>query len=100
MFAVIRVFTNMHSIEVAARRAKGGVGPILQKAPGFSGYYVVDGGNGIGASVSLFETQEAATAASAEALSWLRQNIADLYEGEPEVIAGEVLAVVKPARVG
>lgn len=96
MYAVIRIFTSMRSVEEAAQRAKGGVGPLLLSAPGFAGYYVLDGGNGVGASVTLFQTEEAARAASQKALTWLRQNIADLYEGEPEVLSGPVLACVLP----
>jgi hypothetical protein len=96
MYVVVRILVNMQSVEEAAARAKSGLGPLLRKTPGFQGYYVLRGGSGVGASLRLFETEQAALSANAEALSWIRQNIADLYEGEPEVIAGEVLVAVKP----
>jgi hypothetical protein len=95
MYVVIRKFNNMRAVDEAARRAEAGIGPLLRQAPGFRAYYVCDGGHGIGFSVSLFESRAAAaTEASAKALLWIKENLADLYEGQPEVTSGEVLASV------
>jgi hypothetical protein len=44
----------MRSLDEAGRRAAEGVGSILKQTPGFMAYYVFEGGNGVGASVSLF----------------------------------------------
>lgn len=91
MYAVIRKFSNMRNVEEAGRRAEAGLAPILRKSPGFQGYYVVNAGNNGGASVSLFESQEAAEQAQQKAMAWIRENLADLAGGEPEIIAGQVL---------
>lgn len=96
MYVVIRKFAHMHSVHEAARRAESGIGQILRQSPGFQGYYVFDGGNGVGGSVTLFDSRENALAANEKALSWIRASLADLVQGEPEITAGEVLAVVKP----
>jgi hypothetical protein len=96
MYVVIRKFAHMHSVSEAARRAESGIGQILRQSPGFQGYYVFDGGNGVGGSVTLFDNQEAALAANEKALLWIRASLADLVQGEPEITAGEILAVVKP----
>ena len=44
----------------------------------------------------LFETREAAEAANEKALAWIRGSLGDLIDGDPEVIAGEVLAAITP----
>jgi hypothetical protein len=94
MYAVIRRFEQMRSVEEAGRRAMAGLGPMLREAPGFRGYYVIDSGNDSGMSISLFDTREAAETAHQQALGWIRQNLADLTQGEPQVFAGEVVGSV------
>jgi hypothetical protein len=99
MYAVLRKFNNMRNIDEAGRRAVDGLGPMLRQMPGFKGYYVFTGGGSVGASFTLFESQEAAQAAHQKALGWIRANLADLYEGEPEIVAGEVLGQVTAESV-
>jgi hypothetical protein len=96
MYVVIRKFNHMHSVSEAARRAESGIGQLLQRSPGFQGYYVFDSGNGMGGSVTLFDSRETALAANEKALAWIRASLADLVQGEPEITSGEILAVVKP----
>jgi hypothetical protein len=94
MYVVIRKFSAMRSVPEAARLAESGIGQILKQSPGFVAYYVFDGGNGVGGSVTLFEDREKANAANEKALAWIRGSLFDLIEGDPEIIAGEVLAEV------
>jgi hypothetical protein len=94
MYAVIRKFNQMRSVDEAGRRAAEGLGPMLKKSKGFIAYYVVRFGDQAGGSITLFDTQEAARDAHSKALAWIKTNLADLSEGEPEVMAGEVLASV------
>jgi hypothetical protein len=98
MYVVIRKFRNMRSVHEAARRAKAGLAPILKQTPGFKAYYIFDGGNGVGGSVTLFESRESAMVASQSSLLWIKENLADLYEGDPELIAGEVVASARLSR--
>jgi transposase len=58
----------MRSVPEAARRAETGIGQMLKQCPGFRGYYILDAGGGVGASVTVFDTQGAALAANAKAL--------------------------------
>jgi hypothetical protein len=97
MYAVIRKL-RMRSVDEAARRAVDGLGPILKQNSGFIGYHVVQFGADTGGSISLFETREAAQAAHARAMTWIRENLADLTGGEPEVAEGEVLGSVMSDR--
>ena len=94
MYVVIRKFSAMRSVPEAARRAESGIGQILKQSPGFVAYYVFDGGNGVGGSVTLFEDRGKANAANEKALAWIRGSLFDLIEGDPEINAGEVLAEV------
>ena len=96
MYLVIRRFNHISSVAEAARRAESGIGQLLKQCPGFHGYYVFDAGDGIGGSVSLFDSKEAAQAANEKALAWIRGSLVDMIDGEPEVTMGEVLAVVTP----
>ena len=96
MYVIIRRFTQMRSVSEAARRAESGIGQMLRQAPGFRGYYVFDAGNGVGGSVTLFESREEALAANDKALAWIRASLSDLLDGEPEITAGGVLAIVVP----
>jgi hypothetical protein len=93
MYAVIRKI-RMRSVDEAGRRAIDGLGPVLKQSSGFIGYHIVKFGSDTGGSISLFESREAAQAAHAKAMSWIRENLADLTDGEPEVVEGEVLGSV------
>ena len=96
MYAVIRKFTRMRSVPQAARRAETGIGQMLKQCAGFRGYYILDAGGGVGASITLFDTQEAALAANDKALAWIQASLADLIDGEPEITSGEVLVAITP----
>jgi hypothetical protein len=94
MYLVIRKFTHMRSVAEAARRAESGLGRLLKQSAGFQGYYVFDAGDGVGGSVTMFDSKEAAVAANEKALAWIRGSLVDVINGEPEITMGEVLAVV------
>jgi heme-degrading monooxygenase HmoA len=100
MYAVIRKFNRMRSPEEAERRAEAGFVPILRQSPGFRGYYVVRGGSEMIVSITLFKTQDAVQEAHRRAMDWIRDNLSDLVEGEPEVVSGEVvISAVAPAEM-
>ena len=94
MYVVIRKFNRMRSVAEAARRAESGIGQLLRQSPGFRGYYVFDAGDGVGGSVTLFESKEAALVANERALAWIRGSLMDVIAGEPEITMGEVLVAI------
>jgi len=94
MYVVIRKFNRMSSVAEAARRAETGLGQMLKQMPGFHSYSVFDAGEGVGGSITLFESREAAIAANEKALAWIRASLTDVIGGEPEITMGEVLATV------
>ena len=95
MYIFIRKFTQVRSVADAARRAKSGIGQILKGAPGFKSYYVLDGGEGVGVAVMIFEDRESANAANDKILEFVQASLHDLDLGDPEITAGEVLVKIE-----
>ena len=91
----IRKYTNVHSVADAARRAKSGIGQILRESHGFRSYYVLDGGDGVGIAVMIFDDRESANAANDKVLDFVQASLHDLNLGDPEIIAGEVLVKIE-----
>ena len=54
MYVVIRKFAGLRSVGAAARRAESGLGMLMKQCAGFHAYYIFDGGDGVGGSVTLF----------------------------------------------
>lgn len=96
MYVTIRKFDRLQSVAEAARRAESGMGQLMKQSSGFRGYYVFDCGNGVGGSITLFESRDAAVAANEKSHAWIQASLADLVDGEPEITVGEVLVVVTP----
>ena len=95
MYIFIRKFTKVRSVADAARRAKSGIGQILRESHGFRSYYVLDGGEGVGVAVMIFEDRESAIAANDKVLEFVQASLHDLNLGDPEIIAGEVLVNIE-----
>jgi hypothetical protein len=91
MYMFIRKYTKVRSVADAARRAKRGVGKILRESHGFRSYYILDGGEGVGVAVMIFENRDSANAANDKVLDFVQASLHDLNLGDPEIIAGEVL---------
>jgi hypothetical protein len=62
----------------------------VKAVEGFVGYYVIDGGDGTCASVTVGETEKAVQDTTRQAAEWVRESAAHLIAGAPEVTAGEV----------
>jgi hypothetical protein len=66
-----------------------------QGSHGFRSYYVLDGGEGVGVAVMIFEDRESANAANDKVLEFVQASLLDLNLGNPEIIAGEVLMKIE-----
>jgi hypothetical protein len=94
MYACVRTYRGVRSPEEMVRRAEGGFRPLLEAMPGFGGYHLTVSGDML-TTVSLFDTREAAAASAERASAWVRDNLADLYQGgPPEVVLDEVTLAV------
>ena len=90
--AIRRYEVDPGSVEEITRGAEEGFIPIIKDASGFLAYYVVDAGDGVVATVSVFETKEGAEESISMAADWIRQNMASLLPNPPEITAGQVAA--------
>jgi hypothetical protein len=67
--------------------------PQLRELPGFSGYYVIDAGNGVISSVSLFETSEQADESTKLVAAWITdENLDTAIPNAPKITSGKVVA--------
>ena len=64
--------------------------PIVSAGAGFIGYHLVDAGDGVMATISLFKTEVAAEESNKAAASWVKENLAALLPNPPQITAGEV----------
>ena len=67
--------------------------PQLRELPGFSGYYVIDAGNGVLSSISLFETAEQAEESTKLVAAWISdENLDTAIPNAPKITSGKVVA--------
>jgi hypothetical protein len=67
--------------------------PRLSKLPGFSGYHLVDAGNGVMSSVGFFETSGQADESTRVAADWVREEkLEKALPNAPKITSGEVVA--------
>jgi len=92
MYASIRRYEGIApaSVDELTRRVQEGFVPIISKQPGFVAYYAVIAGQGVVASISVFEDQAGAEASNRAAADWVKENLADLLQNPPQITAGEV----------
>jgi len=96
MYIVTRRVEGLRSIAEATQRAEAGLVPLLEQATGFKGYHIVDAGGGVGLSVTMFDSRENAERVRDQAMAWIKANMADLWQGEPLITAGEVVFSARP----
>jgi heme-degrading monooxygenase HmoA len=78
-------------IDEAVRRVEDGLVPIISSVPGFVEYDVVQVGEDVGITISVFETQEQTEESNRRAAEWVKQNLVPLAAGPHEIVAvGEV----------
>ena len=74
--------------------------PRLSKLPGFSGYYLVEAGNGVMSSIGVFDTSTHAEESNRVSASWLREeNLETAFPNPPQITGGEVIAFKPNATV-
>ena len=98
MYTVIRRYEGVTDTAEAVRRASAEFGPMLADRAGFQGYYVLDAGDGVIASITVFETQEAAEDSTTAAKGWVAERMAELAPNPPQVTAGMATGVAAPAH--
>lgn len=79
------------AINEAVRLVETEMLPIISRMPGFIAYEMVQVGEDVGVTISIFETQEQAEASNRRAAEWVGPYLAPLAAGPHEILAiGEV----------
>jgi hypothetical protein len=66
--------------------------PQLRKLPGFSGYYLIEAGNGVLSSLGLFETSEQAGESTKVVSKWITdENLNTAIPNAPKITSGKVV---------
>jgi hypothetical protein len=67
---------------------------MLAERPGFQGYWAVDAGDGVLATITVFETEDAALESTSAAKAWVAENLPELAALPPQVTAGATTGVM------
>ena len=95
MYATIRSYHGVDQNRTAELTAKVNetLIPQLRELPGFSGYCLVDAGNGIFTSLGLFETPEQGMESTKLVTTWIREEKLDtILPNEPKITSGKIVA--------
>jgi hypothetical protein len=95
MHATIRRYEGVDTSRTAelTKKVNENLIPSLSKLPGFDGYYLVEAGNGVMTSVSLFDTSAHADESTRFASSWVRdEKLESALPNAPKITFGEVIA--------
>ena len=67
--------------------------PQLRELPGFSGYFLIEAGNGVVSSFGLFETSEQADKSKTLVTKWIAdENFNSVIPNPPKITSGKVVA--------
>jgi hypothetical protein len=66
--------------------------PRLSEMPGFSGYYLIEAGNGVMSSIGFFDTSAQAEESTRVVSTWVRdEKLENVLPNPPKVTGGEVI---------
>ena len=92
MFVAVRKYhLRRGSTAEWAQRVQTGFVPLMRELEGFKGYYLLDGGQDVVITISMFDSADAALVSNEKAADWVRHNVLELARGMPEVMVGDVL---------
>ena len=99
MYGAIRKYRVSDAGELF-RRVEDEFVPMVRDVPGFVAYYVIDGGDGTAASVTICRDEAGVEESTARATEWARTSASDLVDGSPEVTTGEVVVEYSQMSAG
>jgi hypothetical protein len=92
MYVAVRRFEGVTDSRKVAQVAKEGFVPIISEMPGFVAYYLVDAGDGVTVSTSVFEHKDAEEQSTFRAGEFIQEHLLPLMPNPPQVTAGELVA--------
>jgi hypothetical protein len=94
MFATIRRYESVDQARTSelVKKTDETLVPSLTELPGFSGYSLIEAGNGVLSSISYFDTAEHADESTRLASNWVReQKLETVLPNAPKITSGEVV---------
>ena len=94
MIATVRRYEGIDASHKDELKKKVGesLAPRLSKLPGFSGYFLIDTGEGVMTSIGLFDTSPQADESTRVASEWVRdEKLENILQTPPKVTDGEVI---------
>lgn len=95
MFATIRRYdgVDQNRAKELSVKVNESLVPKLTKLPGFAGYILLDTGDGVFSSMSIFETPEQTDDSTSVVTTWLRDEKLDTaLPNAPKITRGKVIA--------
>ena len=92
MYAAVRRYEGIKDDLEAARLVGESFVPLLEDVPGFIAYYWIDAGEGVMASLSVFDNKGGADESVRLAHEWIDENAPGLFPSPPRVTEGPVVA--------
>jgi hypothetical protein len=95
MFATIRRYEAIDQSRTSelVKKADETLVPSLSELPGFSGYYLIEAGNGVMSSIGFFDTSAQADESTRLASNWVREHkLETALPNPPTITSGEVVA--------
>jgi hypothetical protein len=92
MYVAVRRYEGVTDSQKVGQVAKEGFVPIISEMPGFVAYYLVDAGDGVTVSTSVFEHKDAEEQSTFRAGEFVAEDLGLLSPNPPQVTAGEVVA--------
>jgi hypothetical protein len=92
MYAAVRRYEGIKDDDEAARLVRDSFMPQLENVKGFIAYYWIDAGEGIMASLSVFEDKAGADESVKFAHKWIEETAPHLFPNPPRVTEGYVVA--------
>ena len=102
MFATIRRFEGVDNTRTdeLVKKVDETLTPTLSQLPGFNGYYLIDTGNGVMTSISVFDTAEHADESTKTSSVWVReQKLESALPNAPKITRGEIVVSKTPELV-
>jgi hypothetical protein len=94
MFATVKRYEgiDVSKKDELTKKVGESLAPRLSKLPGFSGYFLIDTGEGVMSSIGLFDTSTQAVESTRVASEWVRDEKLDrILKNPPKVTDGEVI---------
>jgi hypothetical protein len=94
MYATIRRYEGVDQSRTfeLTKKVNETLVPKLSKLPGFSGYYLIEGGNGVFSSLGLFETFEQGEESAKVVTAWIHdENFDTTLPNAPKITSGKVV---------